>query len=187
MDEKSLLGNRVGCLGCIDGCLRMAGIEFGTQGQHNEPRTRLEVGMTFLQINSSSLGHGGAFDIKLAEKRRQRSCCMRTIVQLYLLLALGTLVSACAKDNYTVINGEGGSKEHLNEDLKSCKREAIHKYFEGRAQDGVVVGSAIGGAFGGALVGALNSNNNNDMKTSDIDPYIEKCMREKGYEGTSEN
>lgn len=113
---------------------------------------------------------------------------MLNIIRLVSLLVFLIFFTACAMDNYIVITGGGGSQEHMADDLKACKREAFHSYFEGRSQNGAVVGAVLGGAIGGALGGALDAKNaTNEMKTSDIDPAIEQCMRKRGYEGTSRN
>ena len=97
------------------------------------------------------------------------------------VLLVGALfvLSACARDNYTVISNGPGSQERMAADLKSCKLAVLHQYAQ---QSHIVLGGAVGGVIGGAL-----NSSNNTMTPADIDPAIEQCMREKGYVGTSEN
>ena len=103
------------------------------------------------------------------------------------------VLAGCAHDNYVVIPDSDGSKEDMSQDLKDCKHEAIHKYYDnqppmtGEQMVGMVAAGALGGAIGGAAFGAAMSGDEDDktMKIKDIDPYIEKCMLEKGYKGTS--
>jgi len=60
----------------------------------------------------------------------------------------------------------------------------LHKYHEGRSSGFGFLG--IFGAAGGAAAGALTSTTTtNTMQLKDINPAVEVCMREKGYEGIS--
>ena len=73
----------------------------------------------------------------------------------------------------------------MAEDLKSCKQTVLNQYSH-QSHSGAIMGGILGGAVGGAIGGSLDSSNNT-MTPADIDPAIEQCMREKGYDGTSEN
>ncbi len=119
-----------------------------------------------------------------------------------LTLALIVFLTGCAHDNYAIISDSGGSKEAMASDLYNCKIEAVHTYMPSQPSQlsqssmtgnqimGIVAAGAIGGAIGGAAFGAVvasqdNKQDNNSMKTAEINPYVEKCMLRKGYNGTS--
>ncbi len=109
------------------------------------------------------------------------------------LLFFTLLLSGCAHDSYTVIPDSEGSKGAMASDLYNCKIEAVHKYKESQPAItgvevlGIAAGGVLGGAIGGAAVGAVVSQNEglNSMKKSEINPYVEECMSDKGYSGTS--
>lgn len=108
----------------------------------------------------------------------------RTLLGLVPVLAL----AGCAHDSYTATLGGPGSGDRMHADVMDCKRQAIHAYHEGRSNAGAVTGAVLGGAIGGALGGAMDaSSNTNQMTPSDLKPYIEECMRQKGYEANSDN
>ena len=71
-------------------------------------------------------------------------------------------------------------------DLQACKHDVLAEYFRQQSHSGAIVGGVLGGAVGGAIGGALDADSSS-MKSSDIDPAVEQCMKKKGYIGTSEN
>jgi hypothetical protein len=107
------------------------------------------------------------------------------------------ILSGCAHDNYAVIPDSEGSPEKMSHDLYKCKIEAIHKYQDSQppVSTGQVAGAAaagvLGGFIGGAIFGAGMSASgstpadNGAIKRKDIHLDTEKCMRDKGYLGTS--
>lgn len=84
------------------------------------------------------------------------------------------LLAACAKDNY--VPTDGGPTQ-MSQTLHDCKMAAIH----GTNGAGAVIGGVVAGAVGGLLMGIADSADKNPNRR------IEECMREHGYEGTSEN
>jgi hypothetical protein len=109
-----------------------------------------------------------------------------SIVLISLLILVG-----CAKDNYHSLDPDI-SDQQITKDLSDCKNKALHAYYDqssmsGTQVAGLVVSSALGGPIGGAAFGAVIGTNEDDkkMKRVDINPYVQKCMVEKGYEGTS--
>jgi hypothetical protein len=108
------------------------------------------------------------------------------MLRIALALLVASLVSGCANDRYVVDEGGPGSQQRLSSDLWDCKQDVQHRYFASQNQSGVVAAGVLFGGVGGAVAGALNANSGT-MKTSDIDPAIEACMKQRGYTGTSEN
>lgn len=103
----------------------------------------------------------------------------------YFILSLFAL-AGCTSDNY--IPKDAG----MNDALHTCKKEANDKFYADNSPlGGIGAGAAgvLGGGIGGALVGAISAANAPDtaMRASDINPYTERCMNKKGYEGTSTN
>lgn len=92
------------------------------------------------------------------------------------------ILSGCTSNHYAP------NDARMSDTLSSCKLEANHAYFSDKPDLGVAAGAAgvLGGAFGGALVGAATGvvTPDNTMKTSEINPYIENCMKKHGYIGT---
>jgi hypothetical protein len=90
------------------------------------------------------------------------------------------VVSACARDNYTVIEGGQGSQAAMAADLKDCKHQAVEKHFQGRPMMGAPAAIGPVGPFIDAAT--TEPNPNRDVP---INRLVEDCMRQKGYEGTS--
>lgn len=100
------------------------------------------------------------------------------------------LLAGCAYNHYDVTPGSGADPTTMNVALGSCEKEAMSLYEKSQRENyslaNLVVGAFAGGAIGGFATGALSSEQG-QMKASDIDPYIQKCMADKGYTGESEN
>ena len=109
--------------------------------------------------------------------------------RLLTAVVLATVLSGCANDHYVVIPGGAGSQAQMASTLHDCKDQTMHAYFSGQSHNGAVVGGVLGGAVGGAIGGAMDASNQptDAIKLSDLNPMIERCMRERGYDGTSEN
>lgn len=115
-----------------------------------------------------------------------------------LFCALG--ISACANDNYIASSGDPARMKLA---LTDCKHQATDAYIKStskqNAMNGVFGGIAGGLAAGGSVLiaaalgatavvtAAAIPRDQEPMKSSDIDPMIERCMATKGYIGTSEN
>jgi hypothetical protein len=104
----------------------------------------------------------------------------RSCLAAFAVLAL----TACAHDNYEVIPGGAGSQARLTSDLRACKRIAIDEYLAKTRPDRgtTALAGVLAGGIGGAVVGAASLD---QTELDKIDPRIEECMREKGYDGTS--
>lgn len=96
---------------------------------------------------------------------------------LILLTFLSFPLASCAHDNYS-----GGDPAQMQVTLNECKRQALHEHFEGQSSAGIIAGGLIGGAIGGALMGAAEGSGE-----PGINQLTERCMAERGYQGTSEN
>lgn len=101
-------------------------------------------------------------------------------------VALLLMLTGCAHDNYTVIPDSNGSQAQMASDLYDCKMEAGRIYDASKPNTSGVsaVAGVLGGAIGGAIAGVALSDNGS-MKVSEINPYVGKCMKSKGYSGTS--
>jgi hypothetical protein len=97
--------------------------------------------------------------------------------------ALALMLAGCATDQYAVIPNSAGRGDLMQTDLRACKHQAIHEHFDGRSHVGVLVGGVLGGAVGGALGGVIDAADDNDRLG--INDLTERCMRARGYEGTS--
>ena len=97
--------------------------------------------------------------------------------RIFVVLA-ALAVAGCANDNYTVIPNGPGSQAQLKPALRACQEKVEHDYAYGQSHIGAILLGPIG---------ALLDVDSGAMKASDIDPAIERCMRERGYDGTSEN
>lgn len=106
---------------------------------------------------------------------------------MYLISLL--LLAGCA-NHYSASDGSINS-DKLASDTKECNQEATRAYYASQPPVGAgqvaglvaggLVGGAIGGAIGGAAFGTAESDNSGVMKLSDINPYVDKCMKERGY------
>lgn len=101
-------------------------------------------------------------------------------------VALLLLLTGCAHDNYAVISDGSGTQERMANDLHDCKMEAIHAYYASKPDNtgANIAAGALGGAIGGAIAG-LATADDGSMKASDMNPYTERCMKKRGYTGTS--
>jgi hypothetical protein len=97
---------------------------------------------------------------------------------IFVLIAPLVFLSGCANDNYSVIANGRGSQQQMAGDLKACKISVVNEYESGHSHLAPLLG---------AIGGAVAPDDDNAMKLSDMNPAIEKCMREHGYVGTSEN
>jgi hypothetical protein len=110
------------------------------------------------------------------------------ILRRMLTLAGLSVLSACAHDSYSVIPGGPGSQARMSDEVRTCKKMVIDQYFAGRSNSGLITGAVLGGAVGGAIGSAVDASNTpNTMKSGDIDPAIEECMRAKGYAANPDN
>ena len=87
------------------------------------------------------------------------------------------LLCACAHNDYSVAPGET-PQVSMNDAIHDCSHKVLSDYAHGQAHTGALL-------FGAA--GALADVDSGPMKAADIDPDIERCMKERGYVGTSEN
>jgi hypothetical protein len=71
----------------------------------------------------------------------------------------------------------------MHEDALACKREATGAYESGQPNPLW----AFGGAAGILVGAAVDSPKQPAMKISDISPYVENCMRQKGYAANPDN
>ena len=97
------------------------------------------------------------------------------------ILSTALLLTACARDNYTVLPDGPGSQTRMSFDLRECKRRAINEYYANNPQGGVIIGGAIGGVIGGLIAGAATND-----PPSNMNRLTEACMKQRGYSGTSE-
>lgn len=104
---------------------------------------------------------------------------MRPVFALLALLSL----AGCAQDTYAPARN-GPPRASLSDDLQACKSMAIDAYMKSRSHSGALMGGLLGGAIGGAIGGAMDAQAEAPTRV-DIDKTIQKCMREKGYIGTS--
>lgn len=95
-----------------------------------------------------------------------------------LSLVMCLSLAACANDRYSVTTGDPVA---MGPSLKACKKEALDRYFASQDQSGVLVAGAAFGAIGGLIYGAASK------PKDDPNVYVEACMKQHGYEGTSEN
>lgn len=96
------------------------------------------------------------------------------------------VLSGCANDRYVADPGNTASVAQLKSDLSDCKSMVRHQYAHQQSGLGAAAAGGLGGVVAGALVGLVNTQDG-QMRASDIDPAIERCMADRGYTGTSEN
>lgn len=108
----------------------------------------------------------------------------------YSILILVLFLAACAYPGAEKYSG-ASDQEVMKKDLRDCQHEAIKKYNDselpmtGEQVAGTIVGGAAGGMIGGVILGAALGTDDVDsrhtMKLSEIDNYVDKCMKAKGY------
>ena len=101
-------------------------------------------------------------------------------------LLITLAVAGCANDRYVADPGNAASADQMKSDLSDCKSIVRHQYVHQQSGIGAAAAGGFGGVIAGAVVG-LVSTQSGEMRASDIDPAIERCMAERGYTGTSEN
>ena len=99
------------------------------------------------------------------------------------LIALA-LLTACANNHYAVIAGGPGSPAEMQPALSSCRYGSMQTVGQAQPHGGLLVGAVLGGAVG-AVVGAAVDGPGSPKP--DVNQLIEECMRQRGYDGTSEN
>ena len=99
------------------------------------------------------------------------------------LLAL-LLLSACANNRYTVIAGGPGSQTDMQSALSDCRYASMQQAAAAQNHGALFVGAVLGG-MAGAVAGSLIDGP--AQPHVDVNQLIEACMRDRGYDGTSEN
>lgn len=113
---------------------------------------------------------------------------IRVFMKYYPIILI-LILASCQPNRYTAVDGVDNSSDAKWSAWRACNKEAYHKYSEGQAAlgsgpvFGLIAGGALGGAIGGAAFGAAMDSGDQGgvMKRSDIGPYTEKCMNDKGY------
>jgi len=110
------------------------------------------------------------------------------------IIAICLLLAGCCQDNYKPLSDTDYSKEKYTSDLKQCKNQAFYATRNPNEGSGALVGGAMGGIVGGLIGGAVGAGAagggamSGSNGASSKDAYynlIQKCMEDRGYEGTS--
>lgn len=101
-----------------------------------------------------------------------------------LYLAAFALLTACANNNYAVIAGGPGSLTEMGSVLRTCRYDSMQAVAQDQPHGGLLVGAVLGGAVGAVIGAAVDGPGS---PKPDVNQLIEQCMRQRGYDGTSEN
>ncbi len=96
-----------------------------------------------------------------------------------LVVASALFASGCASDHYDVLPSVPGSPARLSRDLHACKQWAIREHFARENPGGSATAGVVAGAVGGMIYEAAQPEANNPNRLT------ERCMRQRGYSGTS--
>jgi hypothetical protein len=146
-----------------------------------------EVGEAYAHVQGESLKAYAALLVRLLNSPITRS---ERQMRIHVVVIGSVLVlSACANDHYTVIPNGPGSEVRMADDLWDCKMAAEARYQHATSHNAVALGVLFGpiGAGVGGSIDQEKEKDNPGAQLSNINPNIERCMHEHGYDGTSEN